>query len=88
MLASESTDGKTFTRANLTDDPENLKPTEDATLQEVVDDVAVFDPASKRGPLEQYAAATDSIRLVKKGSQQVVAAKIVAALSKPFGAIR
>ena len=38
--------------------------------------------------LEQYAAATDSICIVKKGSQQVVAAKIVAAPSKPFGAIR
>jgi len=38
--------------------------------------------------LEQYAAAADSIRIVKKGNQQVVVAKAPQIPAKPFGAVR
>ncbi len=50
VLASESEDGKTFTKAvNQSDSPNNLKKLVDATLLEVVGDVTVFDPGSRRG---------------------------------------
>ena len=50
VLASESEDGKTFTAAvNQSDSPDNLKALVDATLLEVVGDVTVFDPGSRRG---------------------------------------
>jgi len=50
VLVVESEDGKTFTApVNQTDDLDNLKLLEDATLLEVVGDVATWDPTSRRG---------------------------------------
>jgi hypothetical protein len=50
VLAVESDDGKIFSKpVNLTDDPANPKPNQDASLLEVVHDVATWDPSSRRG---------------------------------------
>ena len=50
MLASESEYGKTFTKAvNQSEHADNPKKTEDATLLDVINDFAVWDPSGRKG---------------------------------------